>query len=41
MNQLRIFPPARALDGADLKQFLDAHAVVVETLKKMEEILGS
>ena len=39
-NALRIFPPAKALEGADLTRFLEAHAKVVETLAKMTHIVG-
>ena len=39
-NRLRIFAPAEALEGDDLKRFLEVHAELVQITSKMQSILG-
>lgn len=39
-NRLRIFSPAQALEGDDLRRFLEVHAELVQLTAKMQSILG-
>ena len=39
-NRLRIFPPAEALEGEDLRRFQEVHAELVQITAKMQSILG-
>jgi hypothetical protein len=39
-NRLRIFPPAQALEGEDLRRFQEAHAELKDIVAKMASILG-
>jgi hypothetical protein len=39
-NRLRIFTPAQALEGEDLRRFLEVHAELVQLTSKMQSILG-
>jgi hypothetical protein len=39
-NRLRIFSPAEALEGEDLKRFLEVHSELVQLTSKMQSILG-
>ncbi len=39
-NRLRIFPPAEALEGDDLRRFQEAHDELKVLVAKMASILG-
>ncbi len=39
-NRLRIFPPAQALEGEDLRRFQEVHDELIELVAKMQNILG-
>lgn len=39
-NRLRIFPPAQALEGEDLRRFQEVHDELIELVARMQNILG-